>query len=196
MGWRRTVALVVGAILPMAAQAHAGHADVSGFMQGMMHPFSGLDHILAMAAVGMLTVRPGGEAAWSIPAAFLASLLLGSVIALGTTWPHFELGVATSLIVFGYLVARHRELPAWTLATVVAAFGMFHGYAHGAELPPVQSTMPYVGGFAVATLLLLAAGASIAAVLFNGSSPVRRAFQGLGAAGIATTGLVLLANAL
>ena len=143
---------------PVAAFAHPGHAG-HGFGAGFMHPLSGVDHLLAMLAVGLWAAQSGGRAHWAIPSTFVAVMALGGVLgAAGVGLPMVELGIAGSVAVFGLLVAFGARLPLGAAMSVTAVLAMCHGYAHGAEMAPGASLMVYGAGFAVATTMLHGAG--------------------------------------
>lgn len=139
-----------------AAFAHPGH-NVSGFAAGLMHPFSGLDHLLAMMAVGLWaaqgnTKKRSGRKVWLLPATFMFMLALGAVIAMQwQTLPLIESGIAASVLALGLLVALSKQLPLIVSVALTALFGLLHGYAHGLELPQSAAPAAYALGFLVAT---------------------------------------------
>ena len=148
-----------------SAFAHPGH-DVSGFSAGLLHPFSGLDHLLAMFAVGLWAAQSGGRKMWLLPAAFMSMLATGAVAALN--FPHLpfvETGISASVLALGLLVALSLKLPTALSITITALFGFMHGYAHGLELPSSASPATYALGFlaATATLHLCGIGTGTAA---------------------------------
>jgi urease accessory protein len=141
------------------AFAHPGH-NVSGFAAGLMHPFSGVDHLLAMVAVGLWaaqgnTEKRGGKRIWLLPATFMAMLAAGAAIA--TQWqslPLVEAGIAASVLSLGLLIALSMQLPMMFSVAIIALFGLFHGYAHGLELPQSAAPAEYALGFLAATATL------------------------------------------
>ncbi len=140
--------------LSNVAIAHPGH-DVSGFSAGLMHPFSGIDHLLAMLAVGLWAAQGGGKKIWLLPATFMSMLAIGAAIAM--RWPSLplvEAGIATSVLALGLLVALSLQLPATLSMAITALFGLLHGYAHGLELPGSASPTTYAPGFLAATATL------------------------------------------
>ncbi|MFQ5479711.1 MAG: HupE/UreJ family protein [Thermodesulfobacteriota bacterium] len=142
-------------LLPASAFAHPGFAHGPGFFNAFIHPFSGLDHILAMVAVGILAFKSGGRALWVLPAAFLSLMLLGCILGLtGLTVPFIEGGVITSVLILGLLIAVAASLPLAPAMSIVGLFALFHGFAHGTEMPLAASGLVYVAGFTAATLLL------------------------------------------
>jgi urease accessory protein len=147
-----------------AAQAHTGHA-ADGVLAGMLHPFGGMDHLLAMIAVGIWGVQTAlrdRRAVWLVPLAFVAVMVAGGALALaGLRLPLVEVGIAGSVVVLGALVLTAPRLPVWMPMAVAGAFGLFHGVAHGAELPAGAAPMAYVAGFVAATMALHVLGVGI-----------------------------------
>ena len=129
-----------------------------GFVSGFLHPIGGLDHVLAMVAVGMLAALIGGRALWLVPASFLGAMVIGS--ALGFSLPFVEFGIVASVVVLGAVVALAPRMPV-TVAMALAAFGMFHGHAHGAEMPAAASAVLYGLGFVSATAALHLIGVGV-----------------------------------
>lgn len=141
------------------AFAHPGHGtETDAFMTGLLHPISGVDHILAMVAVGLWAAMLGGKALWRVPAAFVAMMGVGFVLALaGVNLPLVEPGILASVIVLGLLVAASVRLPLAASAGLVGLFALFHGYAHGGELGGATATN-FAIGFALATAALHGVG--------------------------------------
>ena len=156
-----TVTLLLAA--PMLF-AHPGDHG-SGLAAGLAHPILGLDHLLAMVAVGLLAVRCAAkgerQALWQIPASFLGAMAFGAGIALsGLQLPAVEWGIALSVLVFGVLVAMSRTPSTWIAATVVGGFAVLHGHAHATEQVG-SSVAAYLGGFLLSTTLLHLAGLAL-----------------------------------
>jgi urease accessory protein len=178
------------------AFAHPGH-DVSGFAAGLMHPFSGLDHLLAMVAVGLWAVQGSGKESigrkvWLLPATFMTMLAVGAGIAMWwQALPLVEAGIATSVLVLGLLIALSLQLPATLSVAITALFGLMHGYAHGLELPQSAAPAEYALGFLAATAALHLTG--ITAGLATRRHPALLS-RLLGSA-IAVSGAYLLASA-
>ena len=146
------------ASLPSAALAHPAVFHTSPFMGGIAHPLSGLDHVLAMVAVGLWAAQQGGRALWVWPAAFAGIMLLGGAFGMaGIAFPMVEPAIAASVLVLGLLVAAAVALPVWAGALLVALFALFHGNAHGLEAV-AGGAVAYAAGFAISTALLHAAG--------------------------------------
>lgn len=147
------------AALPNAALAHTFGAHDAGFVHGFTHPVGGWDHLLAMVAVGLWAAQRGGAALWALPAAFVAAMIGGGLFGMaGVALPQVELGIVLSVVVLGGLIALQSRLPMLSSVAVVALFAVFHGYAHGAEMPEAAQPALYGLGFALATALLHAAG--------------------------------------
>ena len=140
--------------------AHADAASVTGgFMTGFMHPLLGWDHVAAMFAVGLWGVFLGRPAIWLLPVVFPLVMAFGGVLGLaGVPVPGIETGIAMSSIVLGLLIALAVKAPLWVAAVIVGAFAIFHGHAHGTELPDAANPLAYSAGFVVATGLLHLAG--------------------------------------
>ena len=146
------------ALLPGLAQAHPGH-DVSGLAAGITHPLMGMDHLLAMVAVGLCGAKLGGAARWLLPLLFVAVMLAGGTLAMaGVHLPGVELGIVGSVIVLGALLVVAQRGHTAPVALLVAGFSLFHGYAHGAEMPAAAGALSYALGFALATAALHAGG--------------------------------------
>ena len=141
------------------AYAHGGIGLNSGIAGGFMHPLSGLDHIAAMVAVGLWGAFLGRPAIWLLPVVFPLIMVVGGVFGmLHLPIPAIETGIASSAIVLGLMVALAARPPLWVAAIMVAIFAIFHGYAHGAELPNATNPIAYSIGFVVATGLLHLSG--------------------------------------
>ncbi|WP_298958382.1 HupE/UreJ family protein [uncultured Methylobacterium sp.] len=180
-------------LLPQAALAHAGHGDPSGFAHGFAHPLGGPDHLLAMVAVGLLAALRGGRAVWAVPLAFLGMMALGgSAGAAGVPLPFVETGIALSVVAFGLAVGFGAGLPVAALAALVGAFAVFHGHAHGTEMPADASGLTYGLGFLAATALLHGAGLGLGWLAGRGL-PARMAPLAGGA--VALAGVAILAGA-
>jgi urease accessory protein len=154
------LAVAAAAVMPSVAWAHAGAAAVSSFWSGVGHPFSGLDHLLAMVAVGIWAAQGGGRRVWAMPLAFIVLMLaagLGGWV--GLPLPYVEHGIAASLLVLGLLIASACRLDVLAGAVIVGFFAIFHGHAHGAEIPLASGMLAYSAGFALATALLHGLGA-------------------------------------
>lgn len=154
--WRIALAF---AFAPAIALAHEETGQAAGLLSGLAHPVSGLDHVLAMVAVGLWGAVLGAPAIWVLPVAFPLVMAIGGVMGLlGFPLPGVEIGIAVSAIVLGAMVLAEARPPLWVAAVIVAFFAVFHGHAHGRELPEGTSALLYSLGFVVATGLLHAVG--------------------------------------
>jgi urease accessory protein len=174
--------------LPTAALAHTGHGEASGFVHGFMHPVGGLDHILAMVAVGVFAYVLGGKALWLVPLSFVLMMAVGFLLGVGQVdVPFVELGIALSSVVIGAAAAWGRPMPVAAAMSLVGVFAIFHGHAHGAEMPVDTSGLEYAAGFIVATALLHAAGIAaamgVAKLVGKYGKPVAQVAGGLFALG-------------
>ena len=167
--------------------AHTGSGlHLHGFEDGMLHPFTGADHILAMVAVGLWAAYCGGRALWALPLAFIAAMVFGGGLAkIGFILPALETLIAASVLAFGAVLALGLSVPVVLGATLCAAFAVVHGMAHGAEMPGDEAGLAYGLGLVVSTALLH--GTGIAAGRFGGVA------LRLAGAAIALAGLVFLA---
>ena len=173
-----------------AALAHVGDHSHMSFTEGLLHPFSGLDHVLAMVAVGLWASQLGGRALWLLPLTFPAVMALGAALGMsGVALPGVEIGIAGSVMVLGAVVALALRPSLAISIPLIGAFALLHGYSHGVELPAGISALSYGAGFIAATLVLHAVG--IATGLIAGRLPVRFAARTAGGA-IAVLGVVLL----
>jgi len=145
--------------------AHVQEGAAAGFLTGLKHPISGLDHVLAMISVGLWGAQLGAPAVWALPVTFPMVMAVGGFLGLvGVPLPGVEIGVAASAILLGAMVLTEARPPLAVAAALVAFFAIFHGYAHGAELPPGQSGLTYSIGFVVATGCLHGVGIAIGLV--------------------------------
>lgn len=168
---RIAVRVILPATFAMAATpafAHLDPVENGSFMAGFSHPLFGLDHILAMVAVGLWAAMVGGRAVWMVPAAFVATMVVGFGAAIaGAPLPFVEPAILASVVALGLLVALAVNLPVWAGAAIVGLFALFHGHAHGEEIG-VATALPYLLGFASATALLHIAGIAIGLALGSG----------------------------
>ena len=147
------------------AFAHAQQGEAAGFLSGLVHPLAGLDHVLAMVAVGLWGVQLGAPAIWLLPVAFPMVMAMGGMLGLmNVPLPGIEYGIAASAILLGAAVLFESRPPLAVALLVVGVFAIFHGHAHGTELPPGQSALLYSMGFVMATGCLHAAGIGIGTV--------------------------------
>jgi urease accessory protein len=144
------------------AEAHLRKGEASGFLSGVLHPISGFDHVLAMISVGLWGAQMGSPAIWVLPVAFPIVMALGGLMGLlGIPLPGTEYGIAASMILLGSAVLCAWKPPLWVAGLLVSVFAIFHGHAHGTELPPGQDGLLYSMGFVCATGCLHGIGVSI-----------------------------------
>jgi urease accessory protein len=163
----RTAMAVFAMILawPYVAWAHERVGETGGFLVGLLHPVSGLDHMAAMVAVGLWGAQLGVPAIWALPVTFPIVMAFGGALGIrGMPIPGVELGVALSALALGMVILWEVRPPLAVAATVVGLFAIFHGHAHGGELPPAANHMLYSLGFVVATGTLHACGIAIGLV--------------------------------
>lgn len=180
-------ASIVLLLAPAVAAAHEETGQAAGFLAGLSHPVSGLDHVLAMIAVGLWGAVLGAPAIWVLPVAFPLVMAFGGLLGLlGIPVPGVEVGIAVSAIVLGAMVLAEVRPPLWLAAAIVACFAIFHGHAHGRELPEGTSALLYSLGFVVATGLLHALGilVGVAHRWAAGRQVVRAAGGGVALAGL------------
>ena len=186
---RIAVAVLVLAGLNSAAFAHGG-AHGAGFADGIAHPFSGLDHILAMVAVGLWASQLERPAYWVLPLTFPMVMALGAVMgASGLPLPWAEGGIAGSVLIPGAVIAFALRPSIAVSVALIAVFALLHGYSHGVELPQSASALAYGAGFVAATLVLHAIGLALGALA---SRPAGRLATRTAGAAIAAAGVVLL----
>jgi urease accessory protein len=154
-----SVAAALGLLLPIPAAAHMGTGLPGGFESGFVHPFSGIDHLLAMVAVGLWGAFLGRPLIYVLPVVFPVMMVVGAIMGMFVIpLPPVELGIALSVLVLGGCIALSVKAPVWAACLVVAIFAVFHGYAHGKELPSAADPVAYSVGFVLATGLLHVAG--------------------------------------
>lgn len=193
MAYRQALLMAGFLAWPLLAAAHIGQGDIGGgFVSGIAHPVFGLDHVVAMVAVGIWGAQLGAPAIWALPVTFPLVMALGGVLG-GLDIPIFgiEIGIAVSAIVLGAMILLAARPPLWVAAILVGLFAIFHGYAHGAELPESANAIAYAVGFVVATGTLHALGILIGvANRWRGGAKALRACGAL----IGATGLYFLAG--
>jgi urease accessory protein len=190
---RSSVAFLIAALCAtQSAFAHPGH-HFQGVAGGMAHPLGGIDHLLTMIAVGLWAAQLGGRALWMVPCAFVALMAGGGALGMtGLHLPLLESGIAVSVLVLGLMIATATKAPLYASVTLVGLFALFHGVAHGAELPADASALSYSAGFVLATAALHGVGMGLGLLAKNLMSS-RVLFRTAGAA-ISLCGLLLLAG--
>jgi len=188
-----TLILVLSAAMSSGSSfAHSGEVYVGGFLGGLTHPILGWDHVAAMVAVGLLGAFLGSPAIWILPVVFPLVMALGAAMGiLGLPLPAVETGIAMSAVVFGLMIVFTVKPPIWISALVVGAFAVFHGYAHGTELPETANAFAFTGGFVVASGMLHMYG--IACGLLASLPGGRMVVRGVGGA-ISLAGMAFLTS--
>lgn len=192
---RTAAAAAALTLLPQLAFAHTGAGAVHGFSHGFAHPLGGLDHLLAMVTVGIFAWQLGGRAVWAVPATFVGLMAVGGALGVsGIDVPFVELGIALSVIVLGGVVAFGLKAPLAAAMAMVGFFAIFHGHAHGAEMPANASGLAYGLGFMVATAGLHLAGIGLGMAIGRfGELHGEKFVRGAGAA-VAVAGVGIMAG--
>jgi urease accessory protein len=180
-------AILVATLLAAAtpALAHTGIHSVSGFMSGFAHPLGGLDHTLAMIGVGLFAAMLGRQALWALPLSFVGMMLVGGMLGMsGIDIPAVEIGIAVSVVALGTVVSLGWRWPAAAAMALVGAFAIFHGHAHGAEIPAGSDATLYSLGFALASVMLHGLGIVFGLLSLRDVQAFRLAGAAIAAAGI------------
>lgn len=179
-----TALLIVGLVLSNVVHAHIGmHGD--GFGSGLLHPFTGLDHLLAMLAVGLWAAQAGGRNILVVPATFIVAMSLGAAVAItGAALPFADGGIAASVLVLGLLLVFAVRVSWQWAIPVITLCALFHGYAHGASIPDFSDPAHYFAGFLMATAVLHASGVAAAVALGNQSGALRTGGLAISCAGL------------
>jgi urease accessory protein len=186
--FRRILLALPVFFLPSLALAHPGFpGHTHGFANGLAHPLSGLDHVCAMIAVGLWAAQRGGRALWLVPLAFVSVMALGGMLGMaGIALPFAEQGIVASVLILGILITASVRLSLAASVLIVGAFALFHGYAHGAEMPATASGLAYGIGFMAATagLHLCGIGVALGARQFGSAQLVRCTGGAIAACGV------------
>lgn len=159
-------------VIPSVVHAHILPGQASGFTGGFQHPLFGLDHILAMIAVGLWAFQLGGRAVWFVPLTFVSIMAVGGVFGMsGLHVPFVEEGILLSVLILGILIAAAARFPLAVSMAIVGLFALFHGHSHGTEMPLNASGFGYGVGFVLATALLHGCGIGLGAVIVQSTSP-------------------------
>ena len=190
MNSKKVFAMLALLLVPALAFAHPGH-DESGLVAGISHPLGGLDHLLAMLAVGLWAAQQKGAARWALPCTFVGTMLMGGLLGFeGLQLPALESAIAASVSALGLAVALAVRPPLFMAMAATALFAVFHGVAHGLELPEMSSPWGYATGFAAATAALHAVGYFAVRFLPTAAAPLVRITGAMSAA----TGVWLFAG--
>jgi urease accessory protein len=194
---RRALLATALVLAPTLAFAHPGlPGHTHDLASGFVHPFSGLDHVLAMVAVGLFAAQLGGRALWLVPASFVAMMAAAGLAGMnGVALPLTETGIALSIVVLGAAVALRLALPVAAAMALVGFFAIFHGYAHGLETPETASGLLYGAGFIAATAALHGIGVGIGLALGRFEGAFGRNLTRLAGSAAAVIGVVMLAGA-
>jgi len=189
-----TALLIAASVLvaPATVLAHNPVGVAGGFASGFLHPLSGIDHILAMVAVGIWGAQLGAPAIWALPVAFPLVMAVGGALGVrGVFLPGVEIGIAASALLLGWMIFREARPPLYAAALVVGFFAIFHGYAHGTELPHAANPLAYGVGFVFATGILHMSGVALGLIHRwpRGARTLR-----IAGAGISLAGLFLLVH--
>jgi urease accessory protein len=190
----RTIAAAI-VLIPTAAFAHSGIGHTHGFIAGFTHPLGGLDHLLAMVTVGIFAWQLGGRALWLVPASFVLAMAAGGTLGSnGFGLPLVEVAIAASVVVLGAVVAMRVQTPVALAIALVGAFAVFHGHAHGSEMPLDASGLTYAAGFLLATALLHALGVAVGFVMGRISDAHGRLAYQVAGGLVVMVGVALLAH--
>lgn len=170
----KTAILAFAVLIPSVALAHTGGDHVLGFQSGLEHPLFGLDHLFAMVAIGAIAARTGGPGCVLVPLSFVSAMVTGAMLGIaGIGLPYLETGIALSLVAFGAMVGLAKPLPLAAATALATLFGLFHGNAHGFEIPESASGVAYAAGFVFGTSALHAVGALSALKLARWPGTIR-----------------------
>lgn len=178
MKTKKHLSMLVLLLFSGVALAHPGHTghEISGFASGLLHPLTGLDHLLAMFAVGLWAAQQQGKARLAVPATFILTMLFAGLLAayFGMTLPFVESAIAVSVFALGLLVALAVRLPLFVAMLATALFAINHGYAHGVEIPVLASPAGFAMGFVLATMVLHVVGFGLVSFLPPRFAPLVR----------------------
>jgi urease accessory protein len=174
-------------LAPTMALAHTGSGD--GFVHGLAHPFGGLDHVLAMVAVGIFAWQLGGRALWLVPATFVLTMTVGAML---VPLPAVEVGIAVSVVVLGAVIALGTRGPVAVAMGLVAVLALFHGQTHATEMPLGTPFTAYAAGFMLATALLHLGGLALGVVVGRRGAAFGRATFQVGGGLVAVAGVATL----
>jgi len=194
---RRTLLAAALVLVPSLALAHPGlPGHTHDLATGFVHPLGGIDHVLAMVAVGLFAAQLGGRALWLVPASFVAAMAAAGLAGMsGVAMPMVETGIAASIIVLGGAIALRISMPLAAAPALVGFFAIFHGYAHGLETPDTASGLLYGLGFVAATALLHAVGIGVGLAVGRLDGAFGRNLVRVAGSLAAIAGVVMLAAA-
>jgi urease accessory protein len=194
---RRTLLAAALVLVPSLALAHPGlPGHTHDLATGFVHPLGGIDHVLAMVAVGLFAAQLGGRALWLVPASFVTMMAAAGLAGMsGIALPMTETGIALSVIVLGAAVALRTSMPVAAAMALVGFFAIFHGYAHGLEMPETASGLAYGLGFVAATALLHGLGIGLGLALGRLDGAFGRNLVRVAGSGAAVIGVAMLTGA-
>jgi urease accessory protein len=181
------------AFVPFAASAHVGVGDTHGLVHGFSHPLSGIDHALAMIAVGLFAAHLGGRALWLVPSTFVSVMALAGIAGMGAVeLPFVEIGLGISVVVLGLAVAFQVSVSTLCATALVGVFAIFHGHAHGTEMPEGMSGLSYGLGFVCSTALLHAIGVGLGLAVGKTGEVCNRRIAQVSGTAMAIAGLAMV----
>lgn len=194
--WQYLVgAIAITLLIPNVASAHTGVGDTFGFWHGLEHPIGGLDHILAMVAVGLWAAQIGGKALWMVPGAFILAMAGSSVMGhFGLPLPGVEQGILASDFILGLLLLFAARLPLAFSVGIVGILAIFHGYAHGAEMPQTSSGLNYGLGFIISTAALHLVGVGLGLAIDRYQPKVQEQLFRIGGGAVVIGAVYVLVN--
>lgn len=161
-------AIIAALLVPELCFAHASVITQGGFKSGVLHPLTGLDHGLAMLAVGLLASKSQNNSKWLYPGIFLSFMVIGCLVGFqNISLPWTEMGITASVFILGLLVSAPKALPKLLIAGCVAIFAVCHGHAHGNEMTPGMLAYYYIAGFLLSTALLHIIGISLGQLIIR-----------------------------
>lgn len=171
MNRRIIILLMLLVSVPGMVSAHTGVGSMTGFSSGFGHPIAGLDHLLAMLAVGLWAACLGGRSRWAVPATFIIFMAVGGFVGMADfSVPFIEHGIVFSVLALGFFVTGALKVSPINSAVIVGFFALFHGHAHGSEIPLTAGSIAYISGFLIATTFLHSIGLSLGMLFQNVSS--------------------------
>jgi urease accessory protein len=190
---RKVLLALLFAVTPSLAFAHVGVGETSGVAHGFLHPMNGIDHTLAIVAVGLFAAHLGGRALWLVPLSFVAMMAFGGVLGMsGIGLPFAEIAIGLSVVVLGIILAARVNPPAAIAMALVGLFAIFHGHAHGAEMPETASGLAYGVGFILATALLHAIGIGVGILIGKAGQRYSRTISQIAGGAMALAGIAML----
>jgi urease accessory protein len=188
---------VIFVIVPFSASAHVGVSDTHSFVDGFSHPLGGIDHLLAMVAVGLFAAHLGGRALWLVPLTFLSMMAIAGLLGMAGVWlPFVEIGIGMSVVVLGLAIAFQLNLPTLSAMTLVGFFAIFHGHSHGTEMAESVSGLTYGVSFVCATALLHAVGIGLGTAVGHAGKEYSRSTSQVSGGAMAMAGIAILAGVL